>query len=175
MFPHLRELIGPIDPGKPELEPLLLPSSFSQPFRTKYLLDHLAKVEYRLREGRAHDALDDVRTSVKIFNHNLDFKKINVYGQGPNTRAQNFLQTLSKDKVSGADKYRTQHKALIELGLPIDDQVLQELRDDQLWGKDFSRPARLGDSRKEDPWFWHVGRPSGLTEKEQKDWSVERK
>ena len=75
LFPQLREHIGAFDPSKPELEPLFLPSSFSQPFRSKYGLDSLAKVEYGLREGRAHDALDDVRTSIKVFNYNLDIKK----------------------------------------------------------------------------------------------------
>jgi hypothetical protein len=173
LFPQLREHFGAFDPSKPELEPLFLPSSFSQPFRTKYGLDGLAKVEYGLREGRAHDALDDVRTSIKIFNYNLDIKKNIVHGQRPNTRAQDFLRTLAKDKISGADKYRTERTALLALGLPEDDQVLQPLHDDQLWAKDASRPARLGDSRKEDPWFWHVGRPSGLTDGEDKEWDIE--
>lgn len=175
LFPQLRERIGAFDPSRPELEPLLLPSSFSQPFRTKYGLDRLTKVEYDLREGRAHDALDDVRTSIKIFNHNLDFKKTSVHGQKPNTRAQKFLRTLASDKINGAEKYRAERTALLNLGLPEDDEVLQDLRDDQLWAKDASRPARLGDSRKEDPWFWHVGRPSGLTEGEDKEWDIERK
>jgi hypothetical protein len=173
LFPQLREHIGAFDPSKPELEPLFLPSSFSQPFRTKYGLDSLAKVEYGLREGRAHDALDDVRTSIKVFNYNLDIKKNIVHGQRPNTRAQDFLRTLTKDKISGADKYRTERMALLALGLLEDDQVLQPLHDDQLWAKDASRPARLGDSRKENPWFWHVGRPSGLTEGEDKEWDIE--
>ncbi len=140
----------------------------------KYGLDHLGQIEYNLREGRAHDALDEVRTAIKIFNHNLDFKKTYVHGQGPNTRAQDFLRTLVNDKISGAEKYRTERKALLALGLPKDNPVLQDLRDNQLWAKDASKPARLGDSRREDPWFWHVGRPSGLTEKEKNEWDIER-
>ena len=110
-----------------------------------------------------------------LFNHNLDFKKTNVHGQRPNTRAQTFLLTLTEDKISGAEKCRSERKALLALGLPETDQTLQDLQDDQLWSKDISRPARLGDSRKEDPWFWHVGRPSGLTEAEDREWDIERK
>ena len=68
LFPRLWERIGAFGSSQPELEPLLLPSSLSQTFRTKYGLDHLAEIEYSLREGRAHDALDDVRKSIKIFN-----------------------------------------------------------------------------------------------------------
>jgi len=61
--------------------------------------------------------------SIKIFNHNLDFKKTNVHGQRPNTRAQAFLHTLTKDKISGAEKYRSERKALLTLGLPETDQT----------------------------------------------------
>jgi hypothetical protein len=53
------------------------------------------------------------------------------------------------------------------------DASLQELHNNQLYRKNTSQPARLGDSKKEDPWFWMVGRPSGLTPKEQTDWSLE--
>ena len=118
--------------------------------------------------------MDEVRKAIKIFNHNLDFKKTYVHGQGPNTRAQDFLRTLTNDKINGAEKYRTERKALLALGLSEDDQVLKDLRDDQLWAKDTSKAAHLGDSRKEDPWFWHVGRPSGLTDGEKKEWDIER-
>ena len=81
LFPHLWECIGTFDSSQPELEPLLLPLSLSQPFHTRYGLDHLAKIEYSLREGWAHDALDNVQKSIEIFNHNLNFKKTNIHGQ----------------------------------------------------------------------------------------------
>ena len=59
LLPQLREHIGPFIPSKPELEPLL-PLFFTQPFWTKYGLDGLATVEYRLCKGQVHNALDDV-------------------------------------------------------------------------------------------------------------------
>jgi len=127
--------------------------SLSQPFHTKYGLDHLAQIEYSLREGWAHNALDNVWKSIKIFNHNLAFKITNVHGQGPNTKTQSFLRTLTKDKISSAEKYQLEQKALLALGLLKTDQTLQDLQDDQLWAKDSSRPACLGNSHKEDPWF----------------------
>jgi hypothetical protein len=144
----------------PEKEQLLLPSYFDQHLRERLGLTSLAATEYKLREGQAYNA-------------NLDFKKANVFGQRANTRAQHFLSQLAADKVSGAEKYRVARRALIRLGLSESDASLRELHNDQLYGKDASRPARLGDSRKKDSWFWTVGRPSALTSKEQSDWSLE--
>jgi hypothetical protein len=167
--PLLKSYIGAVDPNFPEKENLMLPSSFDQHLHEGLGLTLLAAIEYQLREGQAYDALEDVCEKIKNFNANLDFKKANVFGQRANTRAQQFLSRLAGDKVSGAEKYRIARRALIRLGLSELDASLQELHNDQLYGKDTSRPARLGDSKKEDPWFWTVGRPSGLTPKEQTD------
>jgi hypothetical protein len=171
--PLLKPYIGAVDPTLPEMEELMLPSYFDQHMRKHLGLTSLATIEYQLREGQAYDALEDVREKIKIFNANLDFKKANVFGQRANTRAQAFLSQLAADKVNGAEEYRVARRALIRLGFSESDMSLQELHDDQLYGKDASRPARLGDSKKEDPWFWTVGRPSGLAPKEQTDWSLE--
>jgi len=171
--PLLKPYIGVVDPISPEKEELMLPSHFDQHTRKSLGLTSSAAIEYQLREGQAYDALEGVREKIKIFNANLDFKKANVFGQRANTRAQAFLSQLSADKISGAEKYRVARRALIRLGLSESDTSLQELCDDQLYGKDASRPARLGDSKKEDPWFWMVGRRSGLTPREQADWSLE--
>jgi hypothetical protein len=167
--PLLRPSINAVDPTSPEREKLLLPSSFNQVLRKRFDLTSLAVIEYQLREGQAYDALHDLRERIKIFNANLDFKKKNVFGQGPNTRAQAFLKQLTADKVNAADKYRIAYRALICLGKA--ETELQELRDDQLFGKDASRPAKLGDSRQEDPWFWTVGRLHAA--EDQAEWSLE--
>lgn len=173
LFPSLSSEIKTTSGLMPENEILLLPSSFSEESRKELGLAEAAKIEYDLREGRAHDALEELRTAIKVFNVNLDFKKTQVFGYGPNTRAQKLLQELQSDKVSSAATYRMAREGLLALGLREDDEILRELKEDQLWGKDTSRLAGLGDSRKEDPWFWHVGRPSGLNAEEQKEWSLE--
>jgi len=172
--PILKPLIDAVDPTSPEREQLLLPSSFNQVLRKQFDLTSLAIIEYQLRKGQAYDALDDLREKIKIFNANLDFKKKNVFGQGANTRAQGFLKQLTADKVSAVDKYRTAYQALTCLGLS-EETELQELRDDQLRGKDASRPAQLGDSKEQDPWFWTVGRSCGHSAKDQAEWSLECK
>jgi hypothetical protein len=173
--PLLKLSINAVDPMSPEHEKLLLPSSFNQVLRERLGLTTLAVIEYQLREGQAYDALDDLCEKIKIFNVNLDFKKKNVFGQGANTRAQAFLKQLAADKVNAADKYRIAYRALKSLGLSGSDLSLQALHDNQLFGKDASRLATLGDSKREDPWFWTAVRPSNLSPKEQADWSLECK
>ena len=175
LFPSLQPLISSVNPTTPEKEVLQLPSSFSETFRSAYGLGDLAKIEYALREGQAHDTLESICKAIKIFNHNLDIKKSFVFGQHANTWAQAFLKQLAADKVSGADKYRRTRAALLKLGLAENDPVLQELHDDQLWGKDTSHMSQLGDSKIQDPWFWSVGHPSGLSQADDLEWSVERK
>jgi hypothetical protein len=171
--PSLKDRIDAVDPTSPELENLFLPSTFERSSDRETLgLTGLAELEYELRLGQAHDALDDVRTKIKIFNANLDYKKRNIFGQRANTRAQQYLKTLSVDKVNAADKYRRARRALLHLGLPENDQSLRPLQDHELWGKDTGHLAQLGDTKREEPWFWTVGMPS-QSEAEKNDWSVE--
>ena len=108
-----------------------------------------------------------------MFNHNLKFKQVQIRGQGLNTRWQNFLGTLSQSKISAADKYRRARRALIALGLSEKDLSLQPLLDNQLWGKNKSTTASLGETKQEEPWFWSVGRPSGLDPVAEREWSLE--
>ena len=114
-----------------------------------------------------HNALRSLRLAIQTFNYNLKFKKTHVHSQGLNTRWQQFLQSLSKSKVGAADKYRRARKALLALGLCPTDKSLQPLLDSQLWGKNDSTAPDLGETKKEEPWFWTVGQPSGLSVSEE--------
>ena len=171
--PLLKPYINAVDPKTPELDKLLLPSSFDPALHEHLGLTSLGAIEYHLQEGQAYDALNDLREKIKIYNTNSDYKKKSVFGQSANTRTQAFLKQLSADKVNAADKYRIARQALISLGLSNSDPMLQELHNDQLYGKDTSQSAKLGDSKQEDPWFWTVGRPSSFTVKKQTEWSLE--
>ncbi|KAF8220966.1 hypothetical protein L208DRAFT_1043795, partial [Tricholoma matsutake] len=136
-------------------------------------IHELARVEYSLWEGQPYDALDKLRLTIQTLNFNMKFKIDNVRGQGPNTHAQQFLSTLSNGKVSTADKYWHVRTALIALGLLEDDKSLQPLLNTQLWCKNDNAPAALGDAKTEDPWYWMVGRPSGLSLTEEAEWQIE--
>jgi hypothetical protein len=170
-YPMLRDHIPISDSTKPEDDHLQLPSAFTTTQQTGLGLADLTAIEYDLREGQAHDALHAVREAIKTFNYNLAYKKTNIHGQRANTRAQSFLQSLSKDKVSAADKYRRARIALLKLGLPEDDKVLQPLQDNQLWMKNVNEPRKLGETVTPDPWIWTVGRPMGMSKEQEADWS----
>ena len=105
----------------------------------------------------------------------MKFKTDNIRGQQPNTHAQQFLLSLSNDKVSAAAKYRCVRTALLMLGLSENDKSLQPLLNDQLWCKNENAPAAQGDTKTEDPWYWMVGRPSGLSLVEEAEWQIESK
>ncbi|TFK62842.1 hypothetical protein BDN72DRAFT_776639, partial [Pluteus cervinus] len=136
-------------------------------------LQPLVEVEFALREGQCHDALDSLRLAIKTFNANYKFKQDNVRGQFQNTRAQHFLNTLNNDKVSALDKYNQCRNVLLNLGLSPVDKTLQSLAKSQLWGRNMGLPAELGDTKTDEPWFWVVGRPSGLSKEEEVNWNYE--
>jgi hypothetical protein len=175
LYPQLQDELGVINTAEPENDRLLIPSDFNYAQCRSLGIHELAAVEYSLREGQAHDALDKVRLAIQTFNYSVKFKANNVRGQHPNTRAQQFLSSLSKDKISTADKYRRVRMALLALGLSENDNSLQPLLDSQLWCKNESIPAAQGDAKIEDPWYWMVGRPSGLTVVEEAEWQIESK
>jgi hypothetical protein len=130
--------------------------------------------ELTLRRGQAYDALEKLRMAICVYAYNCDFKRDHVRGQCPNTRAENYLKKLEQDKKQAAELYCCAYSALLCLGLASDDPSLQPLLDNQLFVKDTSKPARLGDNRKEDPWFWQAERCCGLGIDDQ-EWAIESK
>jgi hypothetical protein len=172
-FPQLCDHISPTTAPMPEDDTLLLPSALTPELRARYNLADLASIEYSLREGQAHDALTKVRDAIKDYNCNLAYKKAFIHGQNPKTRAQHFLQSLAKSKVTAADKYRNARHALLALGLLPNDRTFQPLHNTELWMKGISEPHVFRGSSIRDPWFWSVGRPIGLSEQENAEWSLE--
>ena len=132
----------------------------------------LARVESELHRGQAHDTLEKLHMAICVYNYNYKFKCDHVWGQRPNTRAENYLKTLEQDKKWAAEIYRHAYSALSNLGL--NDSSLQPLHDNQLIAKDTSKPAKLGDNQKEDPWFWRVEHFCNQGDDNQ-EWVVESK
>lgn len=121
-FPGLEERFAAIDPRKPELEAILLPSGLNEHERKAFKMEELARMEYKLREGQAYDALQELRHAIQDWNLNFQFKTNYVFGQAPNTKANRFLGTLHLAKIQAANKYRRARQALVNLGLSEDDQ-----------------------------------------------------
>ena len=171
-YPALRDQVSCIDPDAPEEVPLPLPSFFNQHTRLSLGIDKLARAEATLRRGQAHDALVKLCMAIRTYTSHVDFKHDHVRGQRAITRAENLIQTLEQEKKRAAELYRRAYSALLRLGLALDDQSLQPLLDSQLFMKDTTKPAKLGDNRREDPWFWQVEClcSSGI---EDQAWAVE--
>lgn len=136
-------------------------------------IDDLANVEMELREGQAYDALHSLRQIIQEWNYNLLDKKDNIHGIAENLRSGKFLRNLNADKQVAASKYRCARHAMLNLGLAETHHRWQELKDDQLWGKNVTEVRSMGDGQKRDPWFWSIVKPDGLTEAQEKDWSTE--
>ncbi len=170
--PELERLLPDINVENPEKEKLFLPSDFSTSARAQFKLDALATVEYSLREGRAYESLGRVRHAIQTLNANITAKGAAIHGTGRNTKAQNFLKTLDNDIKIARSAYQLDRDALLKLGLPPEDQALQPLLKEHLRGKDGKAQA-AGQAKESDPWFWRVGRPSNLSEEDEKKWNVE--
>ena len=148
-------------PPNSEDEPLLLPSSFSELFRQSYLgMSSAANAEMEIRKGRAHERLEEIRLSIQTYNHHIGLKAKEIRSQNHITRERNLQNGLLTDIRKPAYHYNKTYEALLSLGLPPDDSVLRPLQDNELWAKNTALPSHPGDSRLEDPWFWHVAAPS---------------
>ncbi|KAF8185780.1 hypothetical protein K438DRAFT_1765569 [Mycena galopus ATCC 62051] len=167
--PELHRYMSEMDGGKPEKMRLLLPSDFSPADRVRLQLSGLAKAEYRLQEGQAHDVLGDLRMAIRTKNFNLNLKKTDIYGTGATMRAGNYLKGLQNQVQGSGDTYRRSWRGLRALGLPKGDATLQPLSRDEQWGKGgvALKATRLKDR---EPWFWSAQRPAGLDAKAEADW-----
>jgi hypothetical protein len=168
-FPLLQPSLT-INEKIPELTPLLLPSSFDSDQRLAPLLKDAAEIEFKLRLGQAYDILQDVRDSIHEYYYFTTERGLNSNSQSLATRNMKPLRELILGQDALVNRYMYTFKALNQLGLATDCE-LKPLRRDQLWGKNVFLPHHMGDSTKDFPWFWYVGRSSKYT---QDAWLVER-
>ncbi|KAF8326718.1 hypothetical protein F5887DRAFT_925190 [Amanita rubescens] len=170
-FPHLDHTT--IDSLPPEREPLVLPSSLNAHIRQAFNLQALINAKLKLRKGQAYDALVNLRLALRIWNAHYGFKIREVRGQDQNTRAQNVLKNRREDVDIAAATYRRARVALVNLGIPEDDDIFRPLLDTELYMKNTNKPAKLGDNRREDPWFWYTGRGGNTLSCENSTWAIE--
>ena len=106
-----------IAPYKPQDIPLYLP--FSYKFRTLLQRPELCMYELRLREGRAHDALHEMRQHLRVRTHLYQQKDKYARGVRHNTRANSAINK-SQAKVNRAtEKYRASRDAMLSLSDPL--------------------------------------------------------
>ena len=75
----------------------------------------LEELEWKLRTGEAHDALNELRQALWSCSHMLRFKDRFLRGQGANTRARNSLKLVDAKLDASAAKYRAARGALLAL------------------------------------------------------------
>ncbi|KAF7760546.1 hypothetical protein Agabi119p4_11222 [Agaricus bisporus var. burnettii] len=152
LFPFLPHLSLTSDEA-PHATNLQLPSSFSSEERKMYKLGEATEIEIALRRGYAFDVLSDLRDVIHEINHAMTEKRTNLSSQSIATRSQRHISEI-RSRMLG----------------PNATEGLQSLEVDQLWGKNIFIPHTTGDSSKQNPWFWSVGRPEGML---SNDWLIE--
>lgn len=99
----------------PEDIPLHLPSSL--PASLRHSITTLADKERRLREAQCDDALSDIRRQRRILTGLVQFKRLNLAGQGnkPNTRIRTLYNRIQLKITRAHQKYSTAREALLVL------------------------------------------------------------
>lgn len=144
-------------PPAAESIPLFLPSQINGRAPCP---QQLSMIEFRLREGQAHDALTDLRQGLRSRAYMLKFKDRFLRGQGANTRARNCLKVLDTKINAAATRYRVAYHALSILG-PLLGQVgwkghLRPLADDDICALSIGYELCPGEGRRRVSWIWRV-------------------
>ncbi|KAF9442594.1 hypothetical protein P691DRAFT_765049 [Macrolepiota fuliginosa MF-IS2] len=163
LFPFLQPL-PPVDEEKPEQTPLLLPSSFTLKKRESLHLTEAANSELQLRCGHVYDILSDLQDTIHEYNHVIIEKRINQSSQNIATCTHTEIAEIWSRMMLLKNRYMHSYSALLALGYSTNEGELRPLEDSELWGKSVWVPHTTGDSSKQNPWFWSVGRPEGVSE-----------
>lgn len=129
-------------------------------------------MELRLRCGDAFDILSDLRDTIHEYNRTVTEKREKPSSQKIGTRAQAQLTEIKSRMAVLMQRYMSTFTLLTSLGCLTHKEGLYPLDEGQLWGKNVFLPHVTGDSSRENPWFWSVGKPAELSDT---SWLIERK
>ena len=140
---------------KPQDIPLYLPSSFK--FQCPLQQPELRMYELRLREGRAHDALHEMRQHLRVHTHLHKQKDKYARGVHHNTRSNKSISNCQAKVDRAAEKYRISRDAMLSLSdtLVVPDwwNTLRVLKADDVRGLS---DALIGDTEgtRRPSWIW---------------------
>ena len=144
-------------PHSPEDIPLLLPSQLSGKVACSRSLE---LIEFQLREGQAHDTLNDLHQGLQSRAYILKFKNHFLRGQGSNTRAQNSLKTLDAKINAAATKYCVAHRSLTTLSASLGrvswKDKLRPLLDEDIRPLTDASDLQPGEGRRRVSWIWRM-------------------
>ncbi|KAI0741135.1 hypothetical protein C8Q76DRAFT_608959 [Earliella scabrosa] len=155
-LPPLRVPTSPKKPMWHEIYAIqiLLPSAFDARILHKDVVKPIAAWEKRVREGRANDALNELRTNI-ITSEMLKLKKMDSTGKAASTRMGKKIQRKHGEVESAAEDYRRTWTALLALGVSEDDPLFRPLRkQDVVKFPMTSNRDNIGNSRKAVSWIW---------------------
>jgi hypothetical protein len=138
----------------PEEEKLFLPSDFNSSQRVGFGIAHLAEIERRLQEGTAFDALQTLRTIVKVIVVLRAQKKKNEVGQTQHTRALTKIEDVEACRDLAMADYNESRTRLIMLGLAENDPVFLPLNLTDTYRKPTHLRRAVGDSQRPDGTLW---------------------
>jgi hypothetical protein len=106
-----------ITPYKPQDIPLYLPSSYK--FQTPLQWPELRMYELQLQEGRAHDALHEMRQHLCVRTHLYQQKDKYAWGVQHNTHANSAINKSQAKVDRAAQKYHVSHDVMLSLSDPL--------------------------------------------------------
>ncbi|KAL0563618.1 hypothetical protein V5O48_018447, partial [Marasmius crinis-equi] len=153
LIQHLRDMDeeeGVEEEEKAEDIPVWLPSSLPRADIDKVCAPGLADVEARLHKGRAHDALDGVRHTLRVKSRMVLFKNTNIRGNRDSGRGREAINTVESRAKNYAQKYRVARELYYSLlgEEGGDGEELPELKDSDV--KSYKDPAdvKIGPGRR---------------------------
>jgi hypothetical protein len=147
---------GTMPEEAPEDIPLWLPSSIGHKAKCDRKLQ---RIEFKLREAQAHDALRDLRRHLLFTSHLWGNKRRFTRGQGPNTCARTLIRRTQGKTDAAAEKYRVSYKALVVLGGILGEtewkKALRPLTSDDVRGMSEGL-LRDSEGRRTLSWIWTI-------------------
>ncbi|KAJ7448387.1 hypothetical protein FB451DRAFT_1533078 [Mycena latifolia] len=131
-----------------------------------------ARYEFDMREGQAHEALEEVRQLLLVRTHEYQVKDRDVEGVAGHTRARTVIEVLDEHIRRHAADYQAARRALVALGPLLRETrwqlILKELLPDDVRGMprgtfhDAERKKKKKKGRKERAvremsWIWRTG------------------
>lgn len=137
-------------------ERLCLPSDFDASERNRYGLNDVAKIEFTLREGEAHDMLHSLRNAVRgssqySYEANRHGKRIDT-----STRFGHAAQEARANKAFCVNEYRRVRDAMIRLGMSAVHDVFRELKDKDTYRPKLDGATQFNTGKEVVGWIWTV-------------------
>ncbi|KAI0686970.1 hypothetical protein C8Q76DRAFT_635860 [Earliella scabrosa] len=130
---------------------IYLPSLYHSTIRNHPHMVAVVAIERKIREGQAHEALNDLRLQLTA-RHSLQDLREQGSGQAHNKRITDMDKTYKEASNCARDEYRRIRCLLLILGMSPSHDSLRELKDEDC--KPLVEIRRLGESRTTRSWLW---------------------